>query len=111
MPSLSHPRSLSPAPLLAQLVACVVTLSALGVAPPASGAILLVPITATARHGLAATAIEHGALLVRQGPVAGSLVVRGTRSALGIAMLRRGIVPLAAQDKSCGENNKVGNSV
>jgi len=85
-----------------QLSLALVGLAAFAFAPPVSGAMLLVPLTAQARANLPALAIDSGVRLLGQGPVAGSLVVRGDRARLGTALLRRGIVPLAAPEIICG---------
>lgn len=96
---------LSPAhimPLVAQSLLALAGLAALAFAPPASGAILLLPLTAQARADLPGVAVRGGARLIGQGPVAGSLVVRGERARLGAALLRRGILPVAAPAMLCG---------
>ncbi|KRB82768.1 hypothetical protein ASE00_12130 [Sphingomonas sp. Root710] len=89
-------------PLFAQLLLALAGLAAFAFAPPASGAILLLPLTAQARADLPGIAVRSGARLIGQGPVAGSLVVRGERTRLGAALLRRGIVPMAAPAMVCG---------
>lgn len=96
---------LSPAhmmPLVAQLLLALAGLAAFAFAPPARGPILLLPLTAKARADLPGIAVGSGARLVGQGPIAGSLVVRGERARLGSALLRRGIVTIAAPAMLCG---------
>lgn len=81
-------------------------LLAFAFAPPARGAMLLVPLSGAARAVLPGLAVAHGALLVGQGPLEGSLVVRGDRAALGGVLLREGILALAAPDVLCDSVSK-----
>jgi len=81
-----------------------IALSAIVVLPvlPAAGdAVLLVPLTAQARAHLVGDAIGDGALLLGSGPVAGSIVVRGTASGFAWRMLRAGVLPLADAARLC----------
>ncbi|MET0374738.1 MAG: hypothetical protein ABW128_10835 [Rhizorhabdus sp.] len=89
-------------PLAVQLALLFALFGTIGFSPPARGAMLLVPLTAQARADLPMLAVERGALLLGNGPVAGSLLVRGERALLGAALLRRGIVPVAAPEFICG---------
>ncbi len=86
--------------VLAQLALGSGALTALAFAPPASGAMLLLPLT----NGASAVAIarEHDALLVSS-RVGGRLVVRGEREELFWPLMRAGILVLAAPAGSCGE--------
>ena len=90
------------APLLVQLALLLAGLGAIALAPPARGAMLLVPLTGQARADLPGLAIGRGALLLGQGPLSGSLVVRGDRARLGATLLRRGILSVAAPEIFCG---------
>jgi hypothetical protein len=78
------------------------TFAVASLSPPARGEFLLVPLTAHAAQQVARLAIEHDALLLSPGPVAGSLIVEGERARLAQAMLSAGIVPLAAPTAPCG---------
>jgi hypothetical protein len=89
-------------PLTVQFLLALFSFAAFALAPPARGAMLLVPLTPEARARLPMLAIEHGALLLKQGPIRGSLMVRGDRDLLAGAMLRQAILPLAAPEILCG---------
>ena len=89
-------------PLAAQLLLALFSFAAFVLAPPARGAMLLVPLTPRAGARLPMLSIEHGALLLKQGPLVGSLIVRGDRAELAGAMLRQAILPLAAPEILCG---------
>lgn len=65
--------------------------------PPASGAMLLVPISGR-QTDAANAALDAGARLVVPGPIAGSLFVAGERHRLA----RHRVILLAAPDASCG---------
>lgn len=90
--------------LIAQLALVILAIPLLYAAPPAQGRILLVPVTAEARAGMAPLAIANGARLVAAGPWKGSLLVDGEGAALALPLIVRGIVPLAARIGGCGEN-------
>ncbi|WP_235399079.1 hypothetical protein [Sphingomonas sp. SRS2] len=85
-----------------QLLMLLAAFGMFAFAPPVRGAMLLVPLTTRARADLPGLAVRRGALLLGQGPVAGSLLVRGERARLGTALLRRGIVLIAAPEIICG---------
>lgn len=95
----SRPRRVA---LVVQLLAVCGTIAVLAAAPSASGRYLLVPISAAAGRGMAAVAIAHGAALVGQGPLPGSLVVDGDRAGLGGALFRRGVAVINAPVTDCG---------
>jgi hypothetical protein len=63
-----------------QLAVAIMALGWLLLAPPASGQMLLVPLTEAARLHLAARAIQGETRLVGSGPLRGSLVVEGRRA-------------------------------
>ncbi len=88
--------------LLAQLAIILLGLALLYGNPPAQGRILLVPMTAGARAHLVSSAIDHGARLVANGRLPGSMVVEGRRDAL-FPLVRDGILPLRAFAAACGE--------
>jgi len=84
-----------------QLVVVATAVLAL-VAPPADGEMLLVPIgTELSRHAVA-IAVDHGALLVGRGPLPGSVVVAGRRTAMLSSMLQAGVLVFAAPPVGCG---------
>lgn len=89
-------------PLMFQLALLLFGFAFVALTPPAHGAILLVPLNRDARAHVTALAVERGALLIGRGPFEGSLVVWGDRKMLGGALLRRGILPLAGSNTSCG---------
>lgn len=85
-----------------QLVAVAVSLGALAFYPPASGKMMLVPVLPGAGQGLAARAIDAGALLVERGPIPNSLVISGTRADFASAMLAQGVLIVTAPQTGCG---------
>ncbi|MES2445426.1 MAG: hypothetical protein V4574_21580 [Pseudomonadota bacterium] len=92
-----------PGTLLAlQLAAVVASLAAIALYPPRSGRMILIPVWPGAERGLAARALESGALLVDRGPVPNSLVISGTRAAIAPALLSSGVLTLAAPAAGCG---------
>lgn len=94
---------LRPIALLAlQIILVLSGLTLLALWPPASGRMLLVPVTAAARHGLVTAAVEQGARLVARGPIAGSMIVSGQRGQLMGALARHGIVAMVAPAGGCG---------
>lgn len=86
--------------LLLQIGGAVALFVALAAAPPARGAILLLPVGA--RPDLARLALARDVAILGTGP-AGSVVVRGERRALFWPMLRHGVLTLAAPPIVCGE--------
>ncbi|MEA3389787.1 MAG: hypothetical protein U9R64_11030 [Pseudomonadota bacterium] len=87
--------------LLVHCSLVLIGIVALYAVPPVRGPMLLVPITSTARQSVAVRAVSGGARLIAAGPWKGSLLVDGERRRLGIALLRAGIVPLAARAGGC----------
>ncbi len=79
---------------------CLSGAAAMALAPPASGAMLLVPLIGD--PGVVRIARASGALLVGTGP-AGSVVIRGERGLLFWRMLRAGVLPIAAPAAYCGK--------
>jgi hypothetical protein len=84
---------------LAPAVGGFVLLGALGFAPPARGTVLLVPLTD--RAAPARAALAAGMPILKLGPL-GSIVARADKGHDDWAMLRRGIVVLAAPAVICG---------
>ncbi len=83
--------------LIVQAGAAMVAPLALVFAPPEDGAMLLVPVGQTNALQFAR---EHSAMLVRSGPIAGSIVVRGRRDRLAYDPFK--VVALAADPMGCG---------
>lgn len=89
------------APLIAQCAAVSIGFAVLSIAPPASGAMLLLPVAATGGD-VANLALARGARLLGAGPIRGSIVVTGRRDALAGAMLRQGTLTVATVPLLCG---------
>ncbi|ONF95625.1 hypothetical protein [Sphingomonas jeddahensis] len=90
--------------ILAQIAVGIAALAMLALAPPAHGAMLLVPLMSDAPA--ARLARDSHALLLEQGP-AGSLVVLGDRQTLFWPLLRAGVLAVAAPVPLCGEASDV----
>jgi hypothetical protein len=71
--------------------------------PPASGSILLLPIASGHSGSVLQQALDRGARLEMAGPIAGTFVVHAERDRLAAAMLRAGVLMLAAQPPLCGK--------
>ena len=82
----------------AQAAGIVLALLALAFRPPATGLLLMVPLTTEAERTAMAGALAGGAFIVARGPLEGSLVVAGSRARLA----RRGVLLLAAPPSLCG---------
>lgn len=89
-------------PLFAQCGLILCGLAAVYVVPPASGQMLLVPMTREARSTLAMVAVARGARLVAAGPWNGSLLVEGERDQLVQPLLRAGVITVSARAGGCG---------
>lgn len=86
--------------LLASYLAMVAaSLAAVSIAPPAAGAMLLIPLKAGARPVPSAT--TRGAAILGTGP-GGTTVVRGERARLFWPLLRAGVLTIAAPAALCG---------
>lgn len=70
------------------------------IAPPASGAMMLVPLGPQAANALPLLALVGDVRLLARGPLPGSLLVYGSRRAR--ALLRHGIVTFASPPALCG---------
>jgi hypothetical protein len=81
--------------LAGQLVAAVVGMAVLLLSPPGTGAMLLVPVAGGSEGDMISFALLHDAQLVGRGPVAGSVVVRGSRARLLPAALAAGLLVIA----------------
>jgi hypothetical protein len=91
-----------PAPALTlQIAGIVLGLAILAVAPPASGRMLLIPVTARSAAELIPLATRSGSLLIGPGPLPRSYVVIGD-ARLAAASTGHAIVRLAAPFAGCG---------
>jgi len=72
-------------------------------APPASGETLLIPFTPAAANRLPRLATSDGSVLVARGPIAGSLIVRGSGLRAARHLIALGVLPIAASAIGCGD--------
>jgi hypothetical protein len=98
----ASPRTGSSRAIGVQLGILTAGLLAVGLAPPANGQVLLIPLTTSAATELPALALRDGTQLIGRGRLPGSLVVRGERNRLGWPMLMDGVVPIASARPGCG---------
>jgi hypothetical protein len=94
------PRSLSGLPI--QLAAAGTALSAIALAPPAEGQMLLVPLAGQDADSVAVWATAAGARIVGHGPLPGSLAVEARSGALVGPALRHATMITAAPPTACG---------
>jgi len=85
-----------------QLFAAGSALSAIAFAPPAEGALLLVPLAGQSADSLAVWATHAGVRIVGRGPLPGSLAVEGRTVALVGVALRHATLITAAPPAACG---------
>jgi len=88
--------------LAAQLATVAVAIGMAVAAPPASGRMLLVPVTDAAARQLVPLLVAHGGSIVAAGPIAGSLVVDGDRAHLLAPAARAAILMFRTPDQGCG---------
>ncbi len=88
--------------IVLQVGGIVMGLTALAFAPPVSGRMLLVPVTARAAIELVPLAVGAGSLLLQPGPLPRSYVVMGD-ARLAAATSGHAIITLAAPPAGCGE--------
>lgn len=88
--------------IFAQATAAIIAMLALPMWPPASGAMLLVPVTGGDANDMARIALEGGAALIGPGPLPGSLVVRGDRAAIVAHIPDVAAIVVAAPATACG---------
>lgn len=81
----------------------LLALTAVWIAPPASGQMLAVPLELASPGQTAAWATRHGARLLGPGPLPGSYVIYGERSSLLVPALTNQKLLLAATPAACGE--------
>jgi hypothetical protein len=103
LPQINAPSSIRkrPVALAGQCVGVAGVLAVLALAPPARGAMLLVPVASDA-GGMVGAAVHAGARLIGAGPLPGSVVVEAERAALLPLMIRRGALVTAANPAACG---------
>lgn len=89
------------APIAAQCLFVVAAGGVLMLAPPAEGAMLIVPSFAGPAAAINA-AIRADATLIGRGPLPGSVVVRGRRDAMLSDVIAAGAVLVAARPMGCG---------
>jgi hypothetical protein len=82
----------------------------IAVAPPARGALLLLPLNGRSQADLATLALAHGASLLRRGPLAHSLIVYGDRDRLAWPLVRMGVLTLNGGAAGCGTPDREGAS-
>ena len=85
-----------------QVGLALAALVAIDLAPPTSGPILLLSASGMQQGRLVDLATESGALPLGSGPLPGSIVVQGERSALAKAALPAGVLVLAGSSRLCG---------
>ena len=89
-----------------QIAATLIGLSTLYLAPPTRGMVLLVPITPYAELQLTRTAVNAGASLIAAGPLPSSQIVLNQDPGFLVAMLKAGILPLAATSIGCSPDTE-----
>lgn len=85
-----------------QCAIIAIGLSALAIRPPASGAMLLVPIGGGGLADTIGRAIDGGATLLAPGPLPRSIIVRADRDLLRGHLAHSGIIVIAAPVLPCG---------
>ncbi len=83
-----------------QLALAITALLLVAFTPPAHGRMLLIPLNGERISD--ATVQSRHATFLRPGPVRGSLVVEGQRTALAGLFASQGIIILAAPEAICG---------
>ncbi|MEG3163180.1 hypothetical protein U1701_01090 [Sphingomonas sp. PB2P19] len=89
--------------VLLQTAGVVIGLAGLALAPPASGRMLLVPLTPQGAADLIPLALRSGGLLLGAGPLPHSYVVVGDGARLAAATAGHAIVRVAAPAAGCGD--------
>lgn len=99
-----------PARLLALTTQCAIILGSLAflaLKPPATGAILLVPLGGATGGNVVNRVIAHGGALLGPGPIRRSLVVYGRRDTIAAALSGANVLLLAAPFTACGSPPKL----
>ncbi|QQV76813.1 hypothetical protein H5J25_15610 [Sphingomonas aliaeris] len=84
-----------------QIVAVMTMLAALTFWPPASGAMIIVPLTRASQASLLNLALGHKATLLGEARVAGLLIVNGDRETLAPAFWNARALLVAAPSPLC----------
>ncbi len=79
-----------------------IAVGVLALAPPANGAMLLVPLGPGSAPRLVERAVSAGAGLLRIGPITGSLIVQGRRDKIRAALRGSNVMMLSAPAAACG---------
>lgn len=87
--------------LWAQVAIALPLVGGLLVAPPAEGAMMLIPLTPAAARALPALALDGHARLISTGPLPGSLVVYAQRGGLATRLLEHATLTLASPLTGC----------
>lgn len=85
-----------------QVALVLMGLAGLALSPPATGRMLLIPVTDRGRAHLLSHALMAGASLVARGPVADSYVVYGDRARIAPTPYADGVLALAGTGGLCG---------
>lgn len=94
-----------PACLLALTAQCAIALGSLAILalkPPATGAMLLVPVGSESGGHLVDRVLAHGGSLLGAGPIDRSLVIYGRSDAIETALRGSRVLVLAAPFAACG---------
>ncbi|MBN2971429.1 hypothetical protein JW805_05280 [Roseomonas aeriglobus] len=91
-----------PCAALCQLLVVTAVLIVVALSPPKRGAMLMVPLSGQIA-GVIDVAMTGNAGLLAQGPLPGSMIVIGDRSALRASALSHGILLLSAPRALCGD--------
>lgn len=94
-----------PARFLALVTQCAIILGSLAflaLKPPATGAVLLIPLGGASGGDVVNRVIAHGGWLLGAGPIGRSLVVYGRRDAIKAALGGANVLVLAAPFAACG---------
>jgi hypothetical protein len=87
-----------------QAMVALVGVLALVAAPPATGMMLLVPLSSQAAAALPSAVVRGNTRLVAQGPFPGSLVVYGSRQEIALPLLVHGVLTFASLRQGCSKS-------
>lgn len=89
--------------LTLQGIAAIFVFVAIAFAPPANGAMLIIPLLPTARPAVEVT--TAGGLIVAAGAIPGSVIVVGDRSRILPAVLAGGSIAVSTSRHGCRERS------
>lgn len=89
-------------PIIGQCAAILAGLALFASRPPENGRILLIPLGRGDAGAAVRMALDHGASLVANGPIRGSVIVEARRADLAAAARSAGVLMLAAPSSGCG---------